>query len=73
MSQSIPSLVTIADMARAFDLPEATLRRVLRKRGIGPTAKAGNIGVYDSDGVARARHAVNAYLAHRAEKAEASQ
>ena len=69
MPKSIPTLVTVADMAQAFEVREATLRRILRQRGILPTARAGNVGVYDGDGVALVRHAVNAYQARKAEKA----
>lgn len=65
---SIPTLVTVADMARAFEVSEGTLRRIMRQRGIGPTAMAGGVGVFDRDGVARVRHAVNAYHAQKAER-----
>ena len=65
---SIPTLVTVADMARAFDVSEATLRRIMQQRGIGPTARAGTVGVFDRDGVARVRHAVNAYHAQKADR-----
>ena len=67
MSQTIPSLVTVADMSRAFNVPEATLRRILRHRGICPTARAGNVGVFDGDSVAQVRHAVNSHRTRQAE------
>ncbi len=68
MPQSIPRLVTVADLARTFDLPEGTLRRIMRLYKVQPTAKAAHVAVFDRDGIARVRHAVNAYQAQRAEE-----
>ncbi len=70
MPKSIPRLVTVADLARAFELPEGTLRRILRLYGVRPTAKAAHVAVFDRDGVARVRHAVSAFQARRAEEGE---
>jgi len=69
MPEGIPTLVTVADLARAFDVSESILRRILRQRGIRPTAMAANVGVFDREGVARVRHAVNAYQAGKAQAA----
>ena len=69
MAESIPTLVTVADLARAFDVSESILRRILRQRGIRPTAMAASVGVFDQEAVARVRHAVNAYRAQKTDKA----
>jgi len=65
MPEPIPTLVTVADLARAFEVSEGILRRILRQRDIKPTAMAANVGVYDSAAVAQVRHAVNAYKAQK--------
>lgn len=67
MPDSIPTLVTVTDMARAFDVSETVLRRLLRKYGIRPSAMAANVGVFDGSAIARVRHAVNAYQARKQE------
>jgi transposase-like protein len=68
MPEPIPTLVTVADLARAFDVSEATLRRIIRQYRITPTAYAAHVGVFDRNGIARVRHAVNAYQARKAEQ-----
>ena len=68
MPRSIPTLVTVADLARTFDVSEATMRRIMRQHDIHPTARAANVGVFDGKAVARVRHAVNASCAHNADE-----
>ena len=69
MPEGIPTLVTLSDLARACDVSESILRRILRRRGIRPTAMAANVGVFDRKALARVRHAVNAYRAQKPDKA----
>lgn len=66
MSEPVPRLATVGEVAKLLRIPPSRVEYVLRSRPhIRPKATAGGARCFDDEGIAQIRHALNAIDARR--------
>ncbi len=66
MTESVPKLATIGEVAKLLDVPPHRIEYVLRTRPhIRPRAMAAGVRCFDDDAIAQIRHELNSIDARR--------